>query len=154
MLRRALSIIKTRKYRVILNNSMMSLGLLGIGLSIIMSFSIQERIVTGFSQVIKDGMIVMSKKGDETPITAYSASFENVSQIAETYESWINGIGVSYAVNFESFFQDRDEMFISSTAYKIILPRFSTRQINDFLWLDEIGSNHQIYPFQQASNGQ
>jgi hypothetical protein len=96
-------------------------------------------------------MIVMSKKGDETPITAYSASFENVSQIAETYGSWINGIGVSYAVNFESFFQDRDEMFISSTAYKIILPRFSTRQINDFLWLDEIGSNHQIYPFQQAS---
>ncbi len=151
MLRRALSIIKTRKYRVILNNSMMSLGLLGIGLSIIMSFSIQERIVTGFSRVIKDGMIVMSKKGDETPITAYSASFENVSKIAETYRSWINGIGVSYAVNFESFFQDRDEMFISSTAYKIILPRFSARQINDFLWLDEIESNHQVYPFQQAS---
>ncbi len=147
MIRRALSLIKTKKYRVIINNSMMSLGLLGVGLSIILTFSIQERIVTGFSKVIEDSMIIMSDRGDsDTPINAYSASFENVVRIADTYGAWIGGIGASYAVNFESFFQDRDEMFISSTAYKIVLPRFTTRQINDYYWLDTSTANNKIYP--------
>ncbi len=151
MFRRALSIIKTKKYRVLLNNGMMSLGLLGIGLSIIMSSSIQERIVDGFSKVIDDGMIVMSKRDEsDTPINAFSASYENVTKISETYSTWINGIGVSYAVNFESFFHDRDEFFLSSTAHKIILPRFTSRQINDFRWLDELGKSYNVFPRRQT----
>lgn len=152
MIRRAFSLIKTKKYRVVLNNAMMSLGLLGVGLSIIMTFSIQERIVKGFSEVIEDGMIIMAKRGESgAPINAYSASYENVTNIAQTYGAWVSGVGASYAVNFESFFQDRDELFISSTSHKVILPRFTTRQINDFYWLDERAQNHPVYPYQQTN---
>ena len=152
MLRRAFSIWKTRKYRLIINNTMMSMGLLGIGLSLIMSFSIDKRVVSGLSSIVNDRMIIMSNnyQGSGT-IKGYSASYENVNKIKDTYANYINGIGVSYAVNFESFFQDRDELFISSTPYKIIMPRFSSRQINDFLWLDSPGQNYRVYPRQLSA---
>lgn len=152
MFRRAFSIIKTKKHRLILNNAMMSLGLLGVGLSIIMSFSISDRIVAGFSKVISDDMIVMSNKKEASAImSAYSAGYDNVVKIREAYEDYIKDIGVSYAVNFESFFQDRDELFISSTAHKIVLPRFATRQINDFYWLDDEVKSRVVYPQRMTS---
>lgn len=147
MIKRSLTIIKTRKKRLILNNTIMSLGLLGVGLSLIMAFSIQERIITSFSQVIDDNIIVMSNQSNANSIsTAYSASFENVSKIKDKYSVYLKGIGVSYMVNFETFFQDRDELYISSTAYKIILPRFTTRQINDFCWLEGKDDEQVIHP--------
>lgn len=147
MIKRSFAIMKTRKRRLILNNTIMSLGLLGVGLSLIMAFSIQERIITSFSQVIDDNIIVMSNQlNSNATMTAYSASFENVSRIKDKYAAYLNGIGVSYMVNFETFFQDRDELFISSTPYKIILPRFTTRQINDFCWLEANSDAQTIYP--------
>lgn len=152
MIRRAFSILKTRKYRLIINNTMMSLGLLGVGLSIIMAFSINQKIVSGFSSIINDGMIIMSNKYEDNGIIkGYSASYENVLDIKNKYAEFIDSIGVSYAVNFETFFQDRDELFISSTSHKIILPRFTSRQINDFLWLDNKNEQYLVYPQTQAT---
>lgn len=148
MLRRAISILKARKGRLIINNAMMSLGLLGIGFSIIMSFSIESKIVDGFSTIIDNRMIVMSRSHDTNDGGAtYSASFDKVFQIKEKYSECLSDVGVSYNVNFETFFPTRDELFVSSTTHKIVLPRFSSRQIGDYLWLDEL-PNLIVYPRQ------
>jgi len=147
MIRRGVSILKAKKIRLIITNSVMSFGLLGIGMSIIMSTSLQGRITEGFSAVIDDRRIVMSLASQNQQIeNAYSAAFDKVVSIASKYSSLISDAGASYAVNFENFFKDRDELFISSTAHKIVLPRFSTRQINDYRWLDEQPSVSPVYP--------
>ncbi|MFA5481616.1 MAG: ATP-binding cassette domain-containing protein, partial [Bacilli bacterium] len=149
IIRKSAAIIKTRKIRITVNNFMMSLGLLGIGLSIIMTSSIQDRIVEGFSSVIDDSRIVMSKKNSgQSVLNHYSASYENVLLIKKKYANYISDIGVSYAVNFEDFFKNRDELFISSTTYKIVLPRFSSRQFNDYLWLGDGRTDYIVYPRQ------
>lgn len=151
MFRRAISIIKTRKGRLLVNNAVMSLGLFGIGLSIIMTFSIETKIMNGFSSFLDERMIVMSQRHEVGSIgSVYSASYSDLNNIYTAYEHQLSGIGVSYNVNFETFFKTRDEMFISSTSHKIILPRFSTRQIGDFLWLDDY-ANLFVYPQQSKA---
>lgn len=146
-IKRAISIFKIRKTRLILNNLIMSLGLFGSGLALLLTTSMNEKIQESFTKVMKQNMIVMSAKEDLPLLSRkYSANLKNVELIQERYASFVEYIGVSYQTSFESFFPHRDELFISSTTYKIILPRFSSRQFNDFFVLGEKEDEGPLYP--------
>lgn len=146
-LKRAFYLFKTRKTRLVFNNLIMSLGLFGFGLALLLTFSISSKIEESFASVIKPNMIVMSNK-EEQPYQGqnYSARFKDLTFIKERYSSFVNYVGVCYQTPFESFFISRDELFISSTPYKIVLPRLTSRQVNDFYLLHELENQGEVFP--------
>lgn len=144
--------MKAKKYRSLITHAMLSLSLTGIGLSIILSSSVSNRIKDAFSSLINGNHIVMSLKQDSqnTFSNAYSAPIDKVNEIYEKYSYYIEGVGATYLVNFEDFFKDGNDIYVSSTAYKFDLPSLSTRSINDFRWLT--GNDEMVmYPYNVAS---
>ena len=138
--------IKAKKYRSLLTNIMLSFSLTGIGLSMILSSSLSNKIKEAFSSIINGNQIVMSLKQDNqnTFSNAYSAPLSKVNEIANKYSYYIEGVGATYLLNFEDFFKDSNEVYVSSTAYKIPLPSLSTRSINDFRWTSD---ESVMYPY-------
>ena len=142
--------IKSKKYRSLITNGMLSLSLTGIGLSIILSTSVSSRIQEAFSNLVNGNQIVMSPKQDtqNSFSNAYSAPLNKVIEIQEKYSYYIEGVGATYLVNFEDFFKDGDEVYASYNGSKISIPALSTRTINDFKWIDE---DMMMYPYPVSS---
>ena len=130
--------IKAKKYRSLITNGMLSLSLTGIGLSIILSTSVSNKIQEAFSSLVNGNQVVMSLKQESqnTFSNAYSAPQKRVEEIYEKYKYFIEGTGATYLVNFEDFFKSENDIYVSSTPYRIALPYYSTRTINDFKWLN------------------
>ena len=59
-----------------------------------------------------------------------------ISAIIE-YLSEIKDYGISYNADFENFFTDDNRMYVQKGTKQIVIPSFSVRSINDFLWLDD-----------------
>lgn len=139
--------IKAKKYRSVIAHFMLSISLTGIGLSIIITSSVSNKIQEAFSNIINGNQIVMSLKQESQNSfsNAYSAPFHNVQTIYDKYQYYLEGIGTTYLVNFENFFKDKNDFYVSSTAYRTYIPALSTRTINDFKWLDD--DYMVMYPF-------
>ncbi len=130
---------------------MLSLSLTGIGLSLIISSNVSTKIEQAFSSLINGNQIVMSLKQDyqNTFNNAYSAPLDKVKEVQNKYSYYIEGIGSTYLVNFEDFFNGSNDIYVSSSAYRIDIPSLSTRTINDFRWLDD--SDLVLYPYSVRS---
>ena len=143
--------IKEKKYRSLITNGILSLSLTGIGLSIILATSVSNKIQEAFSSLINGNQIVVSlKQESQNAFTnAYAAPFNRVDNIRNKYSYYVKSVGTSYMVNFENFFKDRNDFYVSSTAYKIDMPYYSTRTINDFKALDN--QDLVFYPYSVTS---
>ena len=139
--------IREKKYRSLITNGILSLSLTGIGLSIILATSVSNKIQEAFSSLINGNQIVVSlkNKSQNSFTNAYSAPYNKVESIKNKYKYYIEDVGVTYLVNFEDFFKTRNNFHVSSTAYKIDLPYYSTRSINDFRILND--EEMVMYPF-------
>lgn len=146
-LRHSLQKLKSKKYRSLITNGMLSLSLSGIGIAIILATSVSKRIEEAFSSLTNGNQIVMSLKQESqnTFSNAYSAPLDRVEDIYSKYSYYLKGIGTNYLVNFEDFFKDQNDVYVSSTPYKIALPYYSTRSINDFKWLND--EQKILYPY-------
>lgn len=134
----AIEKIKEKKFRSLIINSVLSMALTGIGVSLIISSSISKKIQSAFSSLTNGNQIVMNLKNENqnTISGAYSAPIDSVNKIYSCYQEDVEGIGVTYLVNFEDFFKDKNDFFLTSTAYKILIPSLSTRSINDYRWIN------------------
>ncbi len=70
--------IKSKKFRFLVSNSMLSLSLVGIGLSLILSNSVSKKIENTFSSMFNGSQITMSQKNVNHSVisNAYSASYD------------------------------------------------------------------------------
>ena len=146
-IKHSLQKIKEKKYRSLITNGILSLSLTGIGLSIILATSVSNKIQEAFSSLINGNQIVVSLKNESQNsfTSAYSAPFNKVESIKNKYKYYIDDVGVTYLVNFEDFFKTRNNFHVSSSAFKIDLPYYSTRSINDFRILNN--KDMVMYPF-------
>lgn len=141
--------IKERKYRSLITNTMLSLSLTGIGVSLLISTGISGKITDAFSSLINGNQIIMSNQQDYPSqfSNVYSASKEKVDLVVDKYQKDIAGVGAVYLVNFEDFFKTCNKVYVSSIGHKYYLDSFSTRSINDYVWLD--GDFDSLsYPYQ------
>ncbi|MCQ3035108.1 MAG: ATP-binding cassette domain-containing protein, partial [Bacilli bacterium] len=131
--------MKVKKYRTLITNMMISLSLTSIGMSLILSGSLNAKLESAFSSLFTSSQIIMTPKRSNPNIYdgIYSANRNQVEEIANKYSEYIEGVGATYLVNFEEFFKDDNELYISSEAYKIPLPSYSIRSINDFKWISD-----------------
>lgn len=139
--------IKAKKYRSLIVNAVLSLSLTGIGISFLISNSVSNKIGEAFSSLTNGNQIVMSMKNENlnTYNGIYSAPIKSIQSIADKYSYYLDGYGVTYLVNFEDFFKDRNEFSLTSTAYKYQIKSLSVRSINDYRWIEN--DSISTYPY-------
>ena len=91
----------------------MSFGLIGIGIGSTASQSISKNIKSVYSSLIDEAKIMISSKESEPSMYGrYAGSYFEAQEIAHQYPQFIKDIGVTYCCDFESFFQDSDDLYV------------------------------------------
>lgn len=131
--------IKTKKFRSVITHMMLSLSLTGIGLSLIISNNVSNKIQSAFKNLVNGNQIVMSLKQENqnTFTNVYSAPFKELEKIYSKYSYYLEGIGVNYLVNYEDFFKDNNSVYIHDDKHKVYVPSLSSRSINEFRWIED-----------------
>ena len=148
----AIGKIEAKKFRSIIMNLMLSLALTGVGLSIIITSSVSNKVEDAFKAILNGNHLVISNKNENqnTFTEVYSTPFNKTFEIYKKYQYLLDGIGVNYLVNFEDFFKDDNEFYIDARNKRIPLESLSARNINDFTWIN--GNEGKIYyPFDYES---
>jgi len=143
----AATLLKLKRWRTATSDLATSLGLLGVGIAILLSSSIGTRIKKALTEVIGEDKIIMTLKNPRPNLyyDTFAAPISEMETLRMDFPDYVDGIGVTYQANFEDFFQDGNELVIASTVYKAVLPSFSVRLVNDFIWLSEV--EEEILPF-------
>lgn len=151
IIRHILANLKNKKIRSLVTNAMTSLGLVGVGMSIMLVTSLSTNIKEAFSQVINDRQIVASLKNPSTNTfgNVFAVNKEEANYISNKYNDDIDGFGVNYLVNFEDFFRSRNEIYLSNTTFRIPLEKYSIRLVNDYKWLSE--KHNKILPHEVSN---
>lgn len=138
--------MKSKKFRTIISNLMFSLSLTGIGCSFLLTSLVNKKMDEAFSDLVNGNQIVMSLKNESanTYSDVYSADEQSIQKIQKKYEDKIKGIGVSYFVNFEEFFQDGNNVYLNSELNRFLIPGLSARHFNEYKWYER---NMITYPY-------
>lgn len=131
--------IKTKKFRSVITHMMLSLSLTGIGLSLIISNNVSNKIQSAFKNLVNGNQIVMSLKQENqnTFTNVYSAPYKELEKIYSKYSYHLEGVGVNYLVNYEDFFKDNNSVYIHDDKHKVYVPSLSSRSINEFRWIED-----------------
>lgn len=144
LFRHSISKMKTRKWRNVFTCIIMSFGLIGIGIGSTASQSISKNIKSVYSSLIDEAKIMISSKESEPSMYGrYAGSYFEAQEIAHQYPQFIKDIGVTYCCDFESFFQDSDDLYVQEGNYNNLIEGLSSRSINEFIWLENAKN---IYP--------
>ena len=135
---------KTKKIRSFLSESAISLGLLGIGMSVYLSSSISCQITDAFSSLVPPNTLVMSPLSSSPPLGEIKpATHDEADYLMSQYPDSVDGYGKTLLYDFESAFEDENEFTYVHGSKVEVLSGFSVRTINDFLWSEE---GNEFYP--------
>ena len=139
--------IKQKKFRTLICYSMTSFGLIGVGLAFSLSSSIASNIKDAYREIVDENSMMVSLKKENTITNEqFAVSYYEVESIKEQYPQYVDDVGVCYLANFEKFFPDINNLVISKDYHYRVLPGFSARHINEYVWLEDLES--AIYPEQ------
>lgn len=139
--------MKQKKFRTLICYSMTSLGLIGVGLAFTLSSSISRNIKDAYKEIVDENSMMVSLKKDNSIGTGqFAANYYEVEEIKEKYQKYIDDVGVTYYVNFEKYFPDLNNLVIAKNHNYTVVPGFSARHINDFIWLEDVET--AVYPEQ------
>ncbi|MGM9874109.1 MAG: ATP-binding cassette domain-containing protein [Bacilli bacterium] len=128
-----------RKVQTFFIRGFTSLGILGVGVSLLLSSFISTSIKKSYSEILLDNEIIMNKNIKNSEYVSSLNEEEALSKIID-YRDYIKDIGICYLNDFSSFFSTSYFYLNSSSSKKQIIDDLSIQHINDFLWLDN-------YPF-------
>ncbi|MCQ2086981.1 MAG: ABC transporter ATP-binding protein/permease [Bacilli bacterium] len=132
--------MKTKYIRTMLSTLFMSIGLMGIGLSVSFSNSIANDIKRSYASLVETANVSILK--DAENIKLRNVSYEDTFNLCRQYNSLMPlKCGVGYRCNFEEFFKDSNSFYIESKNKMVFLDELSARNINDFLLLEDIEFN-------------
>ncbi|HHT66642.1 MAG TPA: ABC transporter ATP-binding protein/permease [Erysipelotrichaceae bacterium] len=137
--------MKQKKWRTALCYSMTSLGLVGVGLAFVLSSTVSNNIKQAYREIVDENALMVKLKNNETSINGrYAANYYEVGSLKEEYDEYVQDIGVTYYCNFESFFKDTNNLAIVKNGRYCIIPGFSARHINEYIWIDDLKTI--VYP--------
>ncbi len=139
LLSHAFHLLQSKKKRSLLSLSMIATGLLGLGLSLYVSESIESEISGAFDSFLSRGQIVMSARQNEGAALSnvFSAPLADVRKIKEDFPDDVYDIGTTYFGAYESMFANANYLYTMRGHDTILLPSFSIGTAADYLWLDE-----------------
>lgn len=158
----ATAIIKKTKFRTFLNNIFLSFALLGIGVSFLSQGIVEKVIKESYGSLVEEGSLYVETNEVVGNPNYKATTLEEVERIARENSDIIYDTGICYQANFENFFKDGNNYFLSSGNEKALLPSFSIRNINDYEWLEfcskpifpylieELANDEMIMEFKQG----
>lgn len=138
--------MKTKRIRSALSTLFMSLGLMGIGLSISFSNSISNDIKRSYNSLVETASISIRKPAQENTELKI-VNYDDAKELVNSYKDQIPiSCGVGYKANFEEMFKDCNEFYLESGNKICFLNELSIRNVNDFLAITKI--KETIFPNQ------
>ena len=145
LFRHSFTALRSKKWRMILCSSLISLGLIGTGLSLTLSSSISSNIKEAYSQIVDETKIMLSQKNDGNIIPVMEGGeYLDAMDIASTYKDYIFDVGTIYLTNLEKHFYDDNSFVVDYDGRRFTLPGLRGKHINEFRWLDNY--NETVYP--------
>ncbi len=143
----AIHLIRAKKWRALVSESSIAMGLCGFGLATYISTSISSELDAAFSSIVPPSVLVMSpRNGVDSPIgSVYGASFQECEWAVEEYGDLVMDYGSDLHMDYETWFKDANYFSADTGSSWVRLEDFSMRSINDFQWLDLL-SNPICYP--------
>lgn len=143
--RHCINKMKSKKVRTFINNFLTSCGLLGVGLSFVVSDTIYSTILGLYTSMFSTNQINVTRKNDGS----FSNEIESIDineaiNISSLYKDKIEDIGICYIANFEEYFKNDNALTLYDSKYKFKINGYSARSINEFINLSEI--DYKIYP--------
>lgn len=145
--RHTLTLARAKLFRALIAEAAISLGLGVLGVVTYITSSIENEIQASFSSLIPSSTIVMTPRDDNAqPIgNVYSGSLEDAAYLVDEYPDLISDYGTCLALDYENWFCDDNYFSYSSGSSFSVLPGFSMRHINDFLWYSPT-DGQMVYP--------
>ena len=147
MISHAFHIVKAKRFRSLLSQGAIALGLGALGIASYLSISIQDEVNASFASIVPTSSIIMGKNNGQGAILGevYAASLEDISYFVDAYPDMVEDYGTSLLLDYESWFSDDNYFSYNAGINVTLLPGFSMRQINDFKWYDP-GQGEMVYP--------
>ncbi len=145
-----ISKMKQKKYRVLLCNFVISLGLIGVGLSIGLKSIISKYIENMYASIVEESSIVIKK--NDININKYNlnaSDFNDILRVTKKDKTNILDIGCTYLNDYESMFKTTNDLYLITDSYVYEIPGFSARHINEYKWLDY--ETPIVYPYPNLS---
>lgn len=144
-------ILRAKKWRTFILSSILVFSLLSFGLSLYVSRDLGQEFNDAFASLTGENMLVMEKAGSQPSFgRVVSANESQVEALAEYFEDYVEGYGLSYIARFESFFPQSNRIYYSAKGKRMIVDGGTVRSINDFLWLDSFNGK-KFYPSMPSS---
>lgn len=143
LLKHTFQSIKNKKIRTILCNFVCSLSLIGVGLSISISSTINNTIKSSYSSVIGDNQVIVCKKNINQTNSKIAIDYLEANSIKEELKNYVSDVGSLYITDFNRQFIDKDQLVLNHNN-RISLSSFSCIDVNEYYWLDKV--NKEIYP--------
>ncbi len=129
---------KSKRWRSNISKVVISLGLIGIGLSFVLSDALSEIVMSNYSQLISENQVIIDSGEYYTDVTRKeSLLYQEVEDIEESYDQYVYDVGVAYLNDMSTFFEDDNHFCIEDSNKKQYqLPGLDASSINSFIWLD------------------
>lgn len=137
--------ISGKRLRSLVMDSVLTLGLLSIGLASYVAFSLKGQIATAFDSLIDSHCLLLGPKAEvSAPFSDLKGmSLEDAQDLRESHPEAVSSVGVDLHMDYDHFFDAGGEFLLKLGASNLLLPQFSARSINDFLPIEE---DEAIYP--------
>lgn len=134
--------MKAKKWRSLISEAAISVGLSGLGLAVYISSSISVELNAAFESLVPPStLIMMPRGGNDSPIgSVYGAGFTECEYIVNEYGDMVRDYGTDLHMDYESWFIDRNDFTFDSGVETVRLDGFSMRSINDFRWFDLVSA--------------
>ena len=137
LFKHSLTALRSRKWRTSFCTFLISLGLIGTGLSLTLSSSISSNIKEAYSQLIDETKIIMNVKNDSNILpTMEGGEYDDAVEVASQYQNYIYDVGGIYLNNMDKHFISTNDFVIDAEESRFLLPGLGAKQINEFRWLD------------------
>jgi ABC-type lipoprotein export system ATPase subunit len=143
-------LFEAKKARSFLSCLILLFSLLALGLSLYVERDLGKELSGAFTSLSGEECVVAERKNQGNTISRVIALDEpTVAKAVVSYPDLASDYGVSYLAPFESFFPDDNSFYVmSDSTHQTLLPNFSIRSVNDFLWLDSYAGS--FYPEEVA----
>lgn len=117
----------------------LSFSLSCLSLSIYCKTTLSQEFSTAFSQLLGEPTVVVQKKNPDSPTFGkiIAAGEGSVSSLCSESDDLLEGYGVSYLCDFESFFPDENIAYVPFEGKKNVIPSLDIRTAAEFQWLEK-----------------
>ncbi len=146
-IKHSINIFKAKRIRSFLTISIISISLLLLGISLYVKKDLKNELNSALN--VWTGANGISLRSTNENATTFgkiiSAEKEEIDKLVSKYD-FIKDYGINYLCSYENYFKDGNEFYFDSFGKKETIKTLGVRNINEYLWLEDVSIEKTIYP--------